>query len=392
MSSKRGRKRNDNLPPNRARDVRKAFRARRAAHLDALEQRVAELEEENGNHRAALILPPANRPALVNLGKDKPHQPSALPRTSQAVAHKSPKGGRKRNDNLSPNRARDVQRASRARRAAHLDVRIPPYFKHLFSFTLLLQQALEKRLAELEEENGNLRSALNLPPANRPPLGKGPTGKDKPKTPSAPRPSQADSLDAAVSSGGSSADSPTPSRARSLSPSTITATVRPSPGAVHSLEGGSWDQGMIMGEEQNQSTGPHASSPSTAYPLSGVTPHSKNPSQFSYSGPAQSSSRTTLPGTMYIPTVQGTQNSAHSADRPLGEYGSCYPVRDPREDQQRFPYSQPSYSGLENTHISQYSPSLHYSSQQARDPSPAQTPSLLPIGVLLRTHRGSLHS
>ncbi len=33
MSSKRGRKRNDNLPPNRARDVQRAFRERRAAHL-----------------------------------------------------------------------------------------------------------------------------------------------------------------------------------------------------------------------------------------------------------------------------------------------------------------------------------------------------------------------
>jgi hypothetical protein len=291
----------------------------------------------------------------------------------------SSKRGRKRNDNLPPNRARDVQRAFRARRAAHLDVRIIlRYFKRfadLRSFSFLSQQALEQRVAELEEENANLRAALNLPPANRPPLGKGPTGKDKPKATSAPasRPSQAGALDS-VSRGGSSADSPTSTRAQSLSPSTITATMRPSPSAVHSLEGGSWDQGMIMGEEQNQSTAPHASSPSTGYPLSGVTPHSKNPSQFSYSGPAQSSSRTTLPGTMYIPTVQGTQNFAHSADRPLGEYGSSYSVRDPREDQQRFPYSQPSYSGPENTHISQHSPSLHYSSQQARDPSPAQTP------------------
>jgi len=33
MSSRRGTKRNDNLPPNRARDVQRAFRARRAAHL-----------------------------------------------------------------------------------------------------------------------------------------------------------------------------------------------------------------------------------------------------------------------------------------------------------------------------------------------------------------------
>ncbi|KAK7690603.1 hypothetical protein QCA50_005702 [Cerrena zonata] len=74
MSSKRGRKRNDNLPPNRARDVQRAFRARRAAHLEALEQRVAELEEENNVLRAALHLPPVHRPALGKgpTGKDKP--------------------------------------------------------------------------------------------------------------------------------------------------------------------------------------------------------------------------------------------------------------------------------------------------------------------------------
>lgn len=46
----------------------------------------------------------------------------------------------------------------------------------MFSF-----QALEQRVEELEEENKTLRAALNLPPANRPTLGKGPTGKDKPK-------------------------------------------------------------------------------------------------------------------------------------------------------------------------------------------------------------------
>ncbi|KAI0768133.1 hypothetical protein BD413DRAFT_614787 [Trametes elegans] len=81
MSSKRGRKRNDNLPPNRARDVQRAFRARRAAHLEALEQRVAELEEENNTLRAALSLPPANRPALGRgpTGKDKPKNGSSKP-------------------------------------------------------------------------------------------------------------------------------------------------------------------------------------------------------------------------------------------------------------------------------------------------------------------------
>nr|VWO95908.1 Guanine nucleotide-binding protein alpha-4 subunit [Ganoderma boninense] len=79
MSSKRGRKRNDNLPPNRARDVQRAFRARRAAHLEALESRVAELEEENNALRAALNLPPANRPPLGKgpTGKDKPKASSS---------------------------------------------------------------------------------------------------------------------------------------------------------------------------------------------------------------------------------------------------------------------------------------------------------------------------
>jgi hypothetical protein len=44
-------------------------------------------------------------------------------------------------------------------------------------------QALQQRISELEEENGRLRQALNLPPANRPPMGTGPTGRDKPKFP-----------------------------------------------------------------------------------------------------------------------------------------------------------------------------------------------------------------
>ena len=290
----------------------------------------------------------------------------------------SSKRGRKRNDNLPPNRARDVQRAFRARRAAHLDVSPSSLLAFSLTFISFPSQALEQRVAELEEENGNLRAALNLPPANRLPLGKGPTGKDKPKPPSATPARPATALDA-VSREGSSADSPTSTRAQSLSPSTITASMRPSPNAVHSLEGGSWDQSMMMGEEQNQQT-PHSSSPSTGYPLSGVSAHTKAPSQYSYPSPAQSSSRTTLPGTMYMPVApQGTQNFGHTTDRPLTEAygGGNYPVRDLREDPQRFPYSQPSYSGPEATHLPQHSPStpsLHYPTQQHRDAPSAQTP------------------
>ncbi|KIM84285.1 hypothetical protein PILCRDRAFT_42551, partial [Piloderma croceum F 1598] len=110
----------------------------------------------------------------------------------------SSKRGRKRNDNLPPNRARDVQRAFRARRAAHL-------------------QELEQRVMELEEENSALRVALNLPPASRPSLGKGPTGKDRPRpleTGSRSYPASAKSRE----SSNADLDSPPSTRTNSLSP------------------------------------------------------------------------------------------------------------------------------------------------------------------------------
>ena len=93
----------------------------------------------------------------------------------------SSKRGRKRDDNLPPNRARDVQRAFRAKRAAHLQVRcfrtsilVWPHNASLHS------QALEQRVNELEEENKYYRKVLGLPPSPRPSLGRGPTGKDRP--------------------------------------------------------------------------------------------------------------------------------------------------------------------------------------------------------------------
>jgi len=66
--------------------------------------------------------------------------------------------GRKRAEDTAPNRARDIQRAFRARRAAHLE-------------------ALEARIVELDAENVYFRRILNMPPAQRPQLGKGPTGR-----------------------------------------------------------------------------------------------------------------------------------------------------------------------------------------------------------------------
>ncbi|KAB5590444.1 hypothetical protein CTheo_6107 [Ceratobasidium theobromae] len=70
--------------------------------------------------------------------------------------------GRKRNDNLPPSRAREVQRAFRARRKQHL-------------------AALEERIDVLEAENARLRQMLALPPSDRAPLGRGPTGREPPR-------------------------------------------------------------------------------------------------------------------------------------------------------------------------------------------------------------------
>ncbi|KAG8749105.1 hypothetical protein FRC11_011585, partial [Ceratobasidium sp. 423] len=62
--SSRGRKRNDNLPPSRAREVQRAFRARRKQHLAALEERIDVLETENARLRQMLALPPSDRQPL----------------------------------------------------------------------------------------------------------------------------------------------------------------------------------------------------------------------------------------------------------------------------------------------------------------------------------------
>ncbi|KAF7312118.1 DNA helicase [Mycena indigotica] len=167
-----------------------------------------------------------------------------VPRSTLPIM--SSKRGRKRNDNLPPNRARDVQRAFRARRAAHL-------------------LALEQRVSELEEENSCLRQALNLPQANRPPLGKGPTGKDKPKTNDGSQPNAAHQL-LLGSSGDSSADSPTSDEEDSVSSSTV-----PSRATIEEIQNGTgvWGQTIVMQEEvpsyQPVSAPPSMSTKAMAY-------------------------------------------------------------------------------------------------------------------------------
>ncbi|OBZ72218.1 hypothetical protein A0H81_07885 [Grifola frondosa] len=184
----------------------------------------------------------------------------------------SSKRGRKRNDNLPPNRARDVQRAFRARRAAHL-------------------QELEQRVAELEEENNTLRAALNIPPANRPALGKGPTGKDKPK---AIGHHTHDSIrtDSPLSSASASTNS--------LSPGAISTALALSP--PPGIDQSAWNDAMFMSKDQPEAQSsssfglPPPSAPSPCYP--------------------PSTSRATMNDLFIPPTADKFLNYPHTTDRP----------------------------------------------------------------------------
>ncbi|KIJ66655.1 hypothetical protein HYDPIDRAFT_174069 [Hydnomerulius pinastri MD-312] len=266
----------------------------------------------------------------------------------------SSKRGRKRNDNLPPNRARDVQRAFRARRAAHL-------------------QALELRVNELEEENNCLRAALNLPPANRPTLGKGPTGKDRPK-----------SLDNAPLSHSTSSksrdsspigDSPSPRRSESASPSLIGGASMRTPPII---EGSNWDDGFMINDQPPPA--PHIpASPSVAYnmrPVAATTVPQKSPQQFTFSTPMP-------PRPLITNNVPGhsLQSSySHSADRPIasGYNDMNYLLCDVRENPHySYHYQQPPFSG--DSSLSSQSPQLSMHSQQQHSAQRTHLPQSMPF-------------
>jgi hypothetical protein len=86
----RGRKPNDHLPPSRAREVQRAFRLRRAEHLASLEERIAYLESENGQLRALLALPEAERPKIGSgpTGRGKSLKEGGVPMSERVRARK----------------------------------------------------------------------------------------------------------------------------------------------------------------------------------------------------------------------------------------------------------------------------------------------------------------
>lgn len=222
-------------------------------------------------------------------------------------------------------------------------------------------------MSELEEENNCLRAALNLPPANRPTLGKGPTGKDKPKSLDNPSASQSASKSRDSSPIG---DSPSPRRSESTSPSVIGGTSLRTPPII---DGGNWDEGFMMNDQQ--STNSHL--PSTpavpAYnmrPVASSTVPQKSPQQFTFSTPMPP--RTLV--TNNVPNHQLQSTYAHTADRPItsGYNDMNYLLCDARETPHySYHYQQSPFSA--ESPMSSHSPQLSVHSQP---PHSAQRPNI----------------
>ena len=227
-------------------------------------------------------------------------------------------------------------------------------------------QALEMRVSELEEENNCLRAALNLPPANRPTLGKGPTGKDKPKSLDNPSVSQSTSKSRDSSPIG---ESPSPRRSESTSPSVIGGTSMRTPPII---DGGNWDEGFMMNDQQSASS--HIpSNPSVAYNMRQVAPSTvpqKSPQQFTFSTPLPSRALVSN----NVPSHPLQSSYAHTADRPItsGYNDMNYLLCDVRETTHySYHYQQPPFSG--ESPMSSNSPQLSVHSQP---PHTAQRPSI----------------
>jgi hypothetical protein len=179
---------------------------------------------------------------------------------------------------------------------------------------------MEQRVSELEEENVCLRHTLNLPPANRPPLGKGPTGKDKPKSLEALRPPSHHPIHVG-SRESLSVDSPSCTRVNSLSPFDVTASMRTPPRTVHIIESGDWEQSLLLlGQYFDPQLAPPAAS---RFPLPSVP--SKTPQQPSYPNSVPSSTRNSVSNFSFMPPSPHTDHS-HSGERQMGNTYSPLPM------------------------------------------------------------------
>ena len=200
---------------------------------------------------------------------------------------------------------------------------------------------------------------MNLPPASRPSLGKGPTGKDRPRI-------DAHSYMSARSRESSSVDmdSPSSTRANSISPSAMT-SLRHSPRSAQALDSGAtWDQSLLMGEPPADGQG--GSTSYSVAPVSTSVPQ-KDIQHYSFSTSIHPNPRNSMGSTLYL----GSQQSQYSSntDRSMaGTYNSAgYLSRDVRGEH-HFPYSPTQFSNHDSS-IQSHSPttSMSHHSQHSRD-------------------------
>lgn len=222
-----------------------------------------------------------------------------------------------------------------------------------------------------------MRQALNLPPANRPALGKGPTGKDKPKSFDGHSQSLQSSRDS------SSPDSPSSTRTSSLSPSALTAPMPSRP--VQVLDSGPWDQPIIMNEQPSDVPGPSASPTYQLPPMSAPLPSKSM--HYPYTNSLPPSSRPSIANNMYMVPQPSYPHS--SADRPMGSaYGSQAfllrgDVRD--EPRQQYSYEQSSFQSHDSNMHSQSPPASAPPAHSQSPLSQRESSSALPY-----PHRRSL--
>lgn len=242
-----------------------------------------------------------------------------------------------------------------------------------------------------------MRAALNLPPANRPVLGKGPTGKDKPK-PYTPRSQAQTGLDHAEPVASTSAISPSSSssltpavppisrnespssgstRTHSLSPTNITPALHHSPQqATASMD---WEEVMMRKERPD----PHQASPvSAGYPISPLSTTQTHPS-YPYP-PASSTSRQMTMAQVYMQPMPQSYTT-HTTDRqqpPADVYSESTVDR-------RYSYSQPSYSSMhDSSHM--HHPAAHSPTTSAAQSIPPHRGNANIQQPISYTHRRSI--
>ena len=156
----------------------------------------------------------------------------------------------------------------------------------------------------------------------------------------------------------SSTESPTSTRANSVSPSAITASTRTPPRSLQILASANWDQSMLMQETDTLPT-----SSTSSYQLPPVSALSSKSLQYPpYPSSMPGSSRGSISNAMYIASSQPSY--PHSTDRPMATAYSNFGFmtrNDIRDDspqhEEQFSYAQTQFTPAHDSGMHSHGPS-----------------------------------